>query len=150
MLLSMLISTETDVFQPDIVILTNENRHILTDAGAEGPPDFVVEILSPETRLIWKTRREPMPGWWLDERTLGGPKRKTCACYNLLTDPAELTCARVTRRLWTNPSVINCFRCKLELSRIRGKTDAISLIVKAGVNDSHPEGDNIANLELGC
>jgi hypothetical protein len=62
--------------------------------------------------------------------------------HRLSTDPAELTCARVTRRLWTNPSVINCFRCKL-VARIGGKTDAISLIVKAGVNDSHPEGDNI-------
>ena len=44
--------TETDVFQPDIVIIFNENRHILTDAGAEGPPDFVVEILSPKTRAL--------------------------------------------------------------------------------------------------
>jgi Uma2 family endonuclease len=44
--------TETDVFQPDIVIIFNENRHILTDAGAEGPPDFVVEILSPKTRTL--------------------------------------------------------------------------------------------------
>jgi Uma2 family endonuclease len=44
--------TETDVFQPDIVIILNENRHILTDAGTEGPPDFVVEILSPKTRTL--------------------------------------------------------------------------------------------------
>jgi Uma2 family endonuclease len=44
--------TETDVFQPDIVIIFNENRHILTDAGAQGPPDFVVEILSPKTRTF--------------------------------------------------------------------------------------------------
>jgi Uma2 family endonuclease len=42
--------TNTDVFQPDIVVVFNENRRILTDAGAEGPPDFVVEILSPTTR----------------------------------------------------------------------------------------------------
>ena len=56
--------TETDVFQPDIVIIFNENRHILTDTGAEGPPDFVVEIfLQRRARLIWKTRRELMPGW---------------------------------------------------------------------------------------
>jgi hypothetical protein len=69
--------------------------------------------------------------------------------HRLLTDPAELACARVTRRLWTNPSVINCFGCKL-VARIGRKTDAIGLVVKAGVNDSHPEGDNIANPELGC
>ena len=44
--------TETDVFQPDILIVLNENRGILTEAGAEGPPDFMVEILSPKTRRL--------------------------------------------------------------------------------------------------
>jgi Uma2 family endonuclease len=44
--------TETDVFQPDILIVLNERRHILTEAGAEGCPDFVVEILSPKTRRL--------------------------------------------------------------------------------------------------
>lgn len=44
--------TEFDVFQPDLLIVLNENREILTDAGAEGAPDFVVEILSPKTRQL--------------------------------------------------------------------------------------------------
>ncbi len=44
--------TEIDVFQPDLLIVLNENRAILTDAGAEGAPDFVVEILSPKTRQL--------------------------------------------------------------------------------------------------
>lgn len=44
--------TETDVFQPDILIVLNERRHILTETGAEGSPDFVVEILSPKTRRL--------------------------------------------------------------------------------------------------
>jgi Uma2 family endonuclease len=38
--------TNIDVFQPDLLVVLNPNRLILTDAGAEGPPDFVVEILS--------------------------------------------------------------------------------------------------------
>jgi len=38
-----------NVFQPDIVVVLNERLSILTDAGAEGAPDFVVEILSPKT-----------------------------------------------------------------------------------------------------
>jgi Uma2 family endonuclease len=42
--------SETDVFQPDIVVVFNANLGLLTDAGCEGPPDFVVEILSPKTR----------------------------------------------------------------------------------------------------
>jgi Uma2 family endonuclease len=44
--------TDIDVFQPDLLIVLNENRGILTDAGAEGAPDFVVEILSPKTRHL--------------------------------------------------------------------------------------------------
>jgi Uma2 family endonuclease len=44
--------TETDVFQPDILIVLNERLHILTEAGAKGCPDFVVEILSPKTRRL--------------------------------------------------------------------------------------------------
>ena len=42
--------TQTDVFQPDLIVVLNASRSILTDAGAEGPPEFVVEILSPKTR----------------------------------------------------------------------------------------------------
>jgi Uma2 family endonuclease len=34
------------------LIVLNERRHILTEAGAEGCPDFVVEILSPKTRRL--------------------------------------------------------------------------------------------------
>lgn len=40
-------------------MILNANRGILTAEGAEGPPDFVVEILSPKTRkldLVNKTR----------------------------------------------------------------------------------------------
>lgn len=40
---------DNNVFQPDIVVVTNPRLDILTDAGAEGAPDFVVEILSPKT-----------------------------------------------------------------------------------------------------
>src|SRR5437588_6676657 len=36
-----------NVFQPDIVFVSKSRLSILTKAGAEGAPDFVVEILSP-------------------------------------------------------------------------------------------------------
>jgi Uma2 family endonuclease len=41
-----------NVFQPDLVYVSAENSGILTDIGAEGAPDLVVEILSPSTRGI--------------------------------------------------------------------------------------------------
>jgi Uma2 family endonuclease len=44
--------SETDVFQPDIVVVLKANFGLLTDAGCEGAPDFVVEILSPKTRRL--------------------------------------------------------------------------------------------------
>jgi len=43
---------ETNVFQPDLVYVSKENLGILTDAGAEGAPDLVIEILSPSTRKL--------------------------------------------------------------------------------------------------
>src|SRR3954454_16116707 len=36
--------------QPDLVYILNERQEILTDQGADGAPDLVVEILSPSTR----------------------------------------------------------------------------------------------------
>ena len=41
-----------NVFQPDIVFVSNERSAILTKAGAEGAPDLVIEILSKRTREI--------------------------------------------------------------------------------------------------
>lgn len=43
---------DINVLQPDIAVILTANRGILTDAGAEGAPDFIVEILSPKTRRI--------------------------------------------------------------------------------------------------
>jgi hypothetical protein len=50
--------TDIDVFQPDLLIVLNENRGILTDAGAEGAPDLVVEVLSPKTRQLDLVKQE--------------------------------------------------------------------------------------------
>ena len=40
------------MFQPDIIIVLNESLAILTEEGAEGAPELVVEILSPKTRRL--------------------------------------------------------------------------------------------------
>lgn len=46
------ILSETDVVQPDLVILRCDRLHLVTERGIEGPPDIVVEILSPSSRVI--------------------------------------------------------------------------------------------------
>jgi len=46
--------SEHDVYQPDIVFVKKEHFEVLTDAGIEGTPDLVVEILSPSNAYLDK------------------------------------------------------------------------------------------------
>jgi Uma2 family endonuclease len=39
--------------QPGLAYFSKERRKVLTDKGAEGAPDLVVEILSPSTAKAW-------------------------------------------------------------------------------------------------
>lgn len=41
--------SDTETYQPDIVFVSHARRAILTDAGVEGAPDLVMEVLSPST-----------------------------------------------------------------------------------------------------
>lgn len=41
--------SDTNVYQPDVMFVSNERRSIITDHGLEGAPDLVIEILSPST-----------------------------------------------------------------------------------------------------
>ena len=41
--------SNTDVVQPDLLYISNERAHIITDENVQGAPDLVVEILSPST-----------------------------------------------------------------------------------------------------
>src|SRR5580700_7128230 len=82
--------SEIDVFQPDLLIVLNENRGILTDAGAEGAPDFVVEILSPKTRhldLVQKKRIYARMG--IKELWIIDPDQKEVTIYRFDQDPTN-------------------------------------------------------------
>ncbi len=41
--------TDTDVVQPDLMFVSNEQSHIITEDNIRGAPDLVIEILSPST-----------------------------------------------------------------------------------------------------
>ena len=41
--------SDTDVVQPDLLFVSNERAHIITDENVQGAPDLVIEILSPST-----------------------------------------------------------------------------------------------------
>ncbi len=46
--------SEHDVYQPDLVFVKKDNFEVLTDAGVEGTPDWVAEILSPSNACLDK------------------------------------------------------------------------------------------------
>lgn len=75
--LDVILSDET-VVQPDVLAILNENRHIIRER-IEGPPNLVVEILSPSTQdrdLTVKRRlyaRHGVREYWIvdvDRRTV--------------------------------------------------------------------------------
>lgn len=49
---------EENVFQPDLLFISNENNHIIKDR-IYGAPDFVVEVLAPSTAYYdWEEKKE--------------------------------------------------------------------------------------------
>ena len=41
--------SDHDVVQPDLIFVSRERKHVITDANIQGAPDLVVEILSPSS-----------------------------------------------------------------------------------------------------
>ena len=65
--------------EPDIVFVREGRRHLLSDRGVEGPPDLVVEIVSPSTEArdrgvkLHRYRLFGVAEYWIvdpDERTI--------------------------------------------------------------------------------
>lgn len=81
---------EHNVFQPDIIVVLNERLSILTDAGAEGAPDFVVEILSPKTaRFDREQKRRFYAKAGVRELWIIAPETRTTEVYLLAQDAAS-------------------------------------------------------------
>jgi Uma2 family endonuclease len=83
---------EHNGLQPDIVYVSRERLHIISERGVEGAPDLVVEALSPSTRARdkgVKMRRYAAAGvshyWQLDPRT------EFLDAYRLIEQDYELT-----------------------------------------------------------
>ena len=81
---------ETNVFQPDLIIVLNERLGILTEAGAEGAPELVVEILSPKTRrldLVNKKQEYARAG--VKELWIIDPEPRTITIHEFASDGVE-------------------------------------------------------------
>jgi Uma2 family endonuclease len=71
------ILSKHDVLQPDLAIIGAARQHIVSERGIEGPPDVVVEIISPSTRTLDRRvkivtyARFGVPEYWLVDPELG-------------------------------------------------------------------------------
>jgi len=70
---------EGDYLEPDVIFVKDAHTHLITDRGVEGPPDLVVEVLSPSTEArdrgvkLERYRFYGVPEYWVvdpDTRTL--------------------------------------------------------------------------------
>jgi Uma2 family endonuclease len=78
---------DINVFQPDIVYISKRNSRVLTDAGVEGTPDFVVEILSPKTaKFDLEPKRHVYAKAGVEEMWIVDPVKQTVAVYRLRED----------------------------------------------------------------
>lgn len=73
-----------NVFEPDVIFVSNENSSIITEANIKGAPDFVIEVLSPSTaqRDILKKKRI-YAEYGVKEYWIADPQEKRVELYIL-------------------------------------------------------------------
>jgi Uma2 family endonuclease len=97
---------EINALQPDLVFVSKKQEAILTERGAEGAPDLVVEILSPKTaHLDKRAKRHVYARSGVRELWLVDPDTRTILVYALDQD------AEQPARIYRGREVLtsNCF-----------------------------------------
>lgn len=80
--------TDINVFQPDLAYFSKEGRSVLTDKGAEGAPDLVVEVLSPSTaRLDLDQKRVVYARTGVSDLWMVYPDKLEVQVFDLRRDP---------------------------------------------------------------
>ena len=81
---------ESDVLCPDLSFFSSARCHLLSDRGAEGAPDLVIEVLSPSTaRRDRKDKREIYTHHGVRELWLVHPELETIEVFDLTTQPDQ-------------------------------------------------------------
>jgi Uma2 family endonuclease len=97
--------TETNVYQPDILFVSQKNLHLLQEDGVHGAPDLIIEILSPSTsRLDLGSKKRVYARCGVLELWAVHPQERKVVVYDLRkseTEPANT---------WLEG---DCFECKL-------------------------------------
>lgn len=76
-----------DYVEPDIVFLLHEHKHYRTKRGIEGPPDLIIEILSPSTASQDRgIKRERYAHYGVPEYWIIDPDRRRVEVYRLQED----------------------------------------------------------------
>jgi Uma2 family endonuclease len=79
--------SDINVYQPDVIFVSNERRAIITDHGIEGAPDLLVEALSPATARYDKgSKRKIYARTGVKELWLVNPEARTLQVYLLAKD----------------------------------------------------------------
>jgi len=78
------ILSDTNVVQPDALMIHRSRQHIVTSRGIEGPPDLVAEVLSPGSRKRDRLKKmavyekHGVPEYWIVD-----PEARTLEQYRL-------------------------------------------------------------------
>ncbi len=73
---------EKNVFQPDLVYLSDKNKKYLTGRGIEGPADLVVEIISPSNSYTDRNqKKDEYLKFGVSEYWIIDPANKTIEIY---------------------------------------------------------------------
>lgn len=82
---------DKNVFQPDLLYISEKNKEIISDRGIEGAPDLIIEIISPTNSFIDRYTKKTayfkfgVPEYWIVD-----PANKTLEIYDDDTDKPYL------------------------------------------------------------
>jgi Uma2 family endonuclease len=86
-----LILAPTTAVQPDLIFIGNDRRHIITERAMEGPPNLLIEILSPTThRTDRLTKAQLYAKHQVSHYWLVDPDQRTLEAYELVIDHYDL------------------------------------------------------------
>jgi Uma2 family endonuclease len=96
--------SEHDVFQPDLLFVSNAHAAIQVDEGIHGAPDLAVEVLSPSTARIDKEpKRKTYAAQGVEELWLVDPKSRTTTVYQLQESPDRPTAVHAESDTFQSP-----------------------------------------------
>src|SRR6266478_7109534 len=96
--------TDVNIYQPDVVFVSNRRRPMITEHGIEGAPDLVVEILSPGTARFDKGSKRKIYGrTGVTELWLVDPVARLIHIYHLAKNTETPAMTHSEKAVFTSP-----------------------------------------------